>query len=134
MTIISLGRLDVRFGADCVAKVSQRALPSKVSNNRIPKGPFLESKISAPKLNLELYSSVHLTLLHMHLDPDFDYLTYGDQGERARQLSAKIGAKEDIIAFYAGLKDVRDKRLIYAYRPIFRGRNRFSGKGALRST
>jgi hypothetical protein len=23
---------------------------------------------------------------HMHLDPDFDYLTYGDQGERAKQL------------------------------------------------
>ena len=25
----------------------------------------------------------HLHAQHMHLDPDFDYLTYGDQGERA---------------------------------------------------
>jgi Nucleotide modification associated domain 3 len=25
----------------------------------------------------------HLRARHMHLDPDFDHLTYGDQGERA---------------------------------------------------
>ena len=26
----------------------------------------------------------HLRARHMHLDPDFDYLSYGDQGARAR--------------------------------------------------
>jgi hypothetical protein len=26
----------------------------------------------------------HLREQNMHLDPDFDYLTYGDQGERAK--------------------------------------------------
>lgn len=29
---------------------------------------------------------VHLRMRHMHLDPDFEHLTYGDQGERAKQL------------------------------------------------
>jgi hypothetical protein len=29
----------------------------------------------------------HLSAKHMHLDPDFERLTYGDQGRRARQLS-----------------------------------------------
>jgi hypothetical protein len=32
----------------------------------------------------------HLQPRHMHLDPDFDYLTYGDQGERAKQLRANL--------------------------------------------
>src|SRR5207247_1553770 len=30
----------------------------------------------------------HLAERHMHLDPDFAHLTYGDQGERAKQLRA----------------------------------------------
>jgi hypothetical protein len=61
----------------------------------------------------------HLAPQHMHLDPDFDYLTYGDQGERAKQLSEKVRNKGDIIAFYAGLKDVRGKQLIYAIIGLF---------------
>jgi Nucleotide modification associated domain 3 len=61
----------------------------------------------------------HLTLQHMHLDPDFDYLTYGDQGERAKQLLAKVGTKGDIIVFYAGLKDARVKQLTYAIIGLF---------------
>jgi Nucleotide modification associated domain 3 len=32
----------------------------------------------------------HLRARHMHLDPDFDYLSYGDQGARARQLRTKL--------------------------------------------
>lgn len=61
----------------------------------------------------------HLAPRHMHLDPDFDYLTYGDQGERAKQLSAKVGNKGDIIVFYAGLKDAREEQLIYAIIGMF---------------
>lgn len=34
----------------------------------------------------------HLQMRHMHLDPDFEHLTYGDQGERARQLRANLSA------------------------------------------
>jgi hypothetical protein len=55
----------------------------------------------------------HLHALHMHLDPDFVYLTYGDQGERAKQLKANLGCG-DLLVFYAGLADVRAKALVYA--------------------
>jgi hypothetical protein len=51
---------------------------------------------------------------HMHLDPDFQHLTYGDQGERARQLAQHL-SPGDWIVFYAGLADVRQPRpLVYA--------------------
>ena len=51
---------------------------------------------------------------HMHLDPDFGHLTYGDHGQRARQIADKLGPG-DLLVFYAGLKDVRDsERLVYA--------------------
>ena len=50
----------------------------------------------------------------MHLDPDFSCLTYGDQGQRAKQIKDKLGAG-DLIVFYAGLQDVRTPHhLIYA--------------------
>lgn len=50
---------------------------------------------------------------YMHLDPDFEYLTYGDKGERARQLQAQL-APGDSIVFYAGLADASEaRRLVY---------------------
>lgn len=50
----------------------------------------------------------------MHLDPDFGHLTYGDKGERAKQIRAGLG-RDDMILFYAGLADVRGaSRLVYA--------------------
>lgn len=51
----------------------------------------------------------------VHLDPDFEHLTYGDDGKRrGRQLAGmKPG---DFIAFFAGLRPIRDcgHRLWYA--------------------
>jgi Nucleotide modification associated domain 3 len=50
----------------------------------------------------------------MHLDPDFDHLTYGDTGQRANQLRKNLSSG-DFIVFYAGLSDVGGgSRLIYA--------------------
>ena len=50
----------------------------------------------------------------MHLDPDFAHLTYGDQGQRAVQISLKV-ASGDLLVFYAGLADIhRNPRLVYA--------------------
>ncbi len=46
----------------------------------------------------------HLAHRHMHLDPDFQHLTYGDQGQRARQLAGLDPG--DCLAFYASLIDV----------------------------
>jgi Nucleotide modification associated domain 3 len=55
----------------------------------------------------------------MHLDPDFDNLTYGDQGERANQLRRKL-SQGDRIIFYSGMKDVHDRsRLVYAIIGMF---------------
>jgi hypothetical protein len=55
----------------------------------------------------------HLCPRHMHLDPDFYHLTYGDQGERAKQLLANLGSG-DLLVFYAGLADSRTTMLVYA--------------------
>jgi Nucleotide modification associated domain 3 len=56
----------------------------------------------------------HLCARQMHLDPDFQHLTYGDQRERAKQLRANLSA-DDLIVFYAGLRDIHDRaRLVYA--------------------
>jgi len=50
----------------------------------------------------------------MHLDPDFGQLTYGDQGQRARQIQDKL-TMGDLIVFYAALRDVQPStRLVYA--------------------
>lgn len=48
-----------------------------------------------------------------HADPDFASLTYGDRRQRARQIREKLGPG-DLLVFYAGLRDVRDRRLVYA--------------------
>jgi Nucleotide modification associated domain 3 len=61
----------------------------------------------------------HLRAHNMHLDPDFDYLTYGDQGERAKQLRTKL-SQGDRIVFYSAMKDVHDGlRLVYAIIGMF---------------
>jgi len=61
----------------------------------------------------------HLASAHMHLDPDFDYLTYGDQGQRAFQIQSKLDSG-DLLVFYAAFKDVRPTpRLIYALIGLF---------------
>src|SRR2546421_10279095 len=50
---------------------------------------------------------------NMHLDPDFTHLTYGDQGERAKQI-LKL-SEGDLIVFYSGLKDLhKNPQLVYA--------------------
>lgn len=51
---------------------------------------------------------------NMHLDPDFDHLTYGDRRQRAFQIQAHLGPG-DLIVFYAGLRDIHPSpRLVYA--------------------
>jgi hypothetical protein len=50
----------------------------------------------------------------MHLDPDFEHLTYGDGGSRANQIKGKL-KRRDLLVFYSGLKDVHSSiRLVYA--------------------
>ncbi len=50
-----------------------------------------------------------------HLDPDFDELTYGDQGQRGKRISSLLTAG-DLLAFFAALHPVDgpSRPLIYA--------------------
>ena len=50
-----------------------------------------------------------------HLDPDFEQLTYGDQGQRGKRITALLTAG-DLLAFFAALRPVDGPRrpLIYA--------------------
>lgn len=56
----------------------------------------------------------------MHLDPDFDHLTYGDVGSRrgARLVSMVSG---DFLVFYGGLRPIHEspQRLVYALLGIY---------------
>lgn len=87
-----------------------------------PVHPGLEKPYSTLTLKLASFQvelPAHLRMHHMHLDPDFVHLTYGDQGERAKQLQKNLRGGDRII-FYAGLADTRDKgRLIYAIIGMF---------------
>jgi hypothetical protein len=56
----------------------------------------------------------------MHLDPDFEHLTYGDNGA-SRGAKLKRFNDGDLLVFYAGLRPISDnrKRLMYALVGLF---------------
>jgi hypothetical protein len=79
--------------------------------------PFSALTLALSKFGVSLPAA--LLHRHMHLDPDFGYLTYGDQGERAKQLWMNLQCG-DLVVFYAALADIRaEKRLLYAIIGLF---------------
>jgi len=50
----------------------------------------------------------------MHLDPDFEYLTYGDDGNKRGKVLGTL-VEDDLVVFYAGMRstDLAQKPLIY---------------------
>lgn len=56
----------------------------------------------------------HLQGQPTHLDPDFDHLTYGDQGQRGRAIATL--QRHDLLAFFASFRslDDPDTPLVYA--------------------
>lgn len=77
----------------------------------------LEKPYASPRLlaNLKRFGVTlpeHLRDRNMHLDPDFEHGTYGDQGQRAKQLE-KL-EKGDMIVFYASLWAHNQNKLVYA--------------------
>ncbi len=71
----------------------------------------------ALRFDFDLESSLGLprSLLDraMHLDPDFEWLTYGDNGDK-RGAEIKHLSEGDLLVFYAGLQSVRaSRKLIY---------------------
>lgn len=51
---------------------------------------------------------------YMHLDPDFEHLTYGDDGNRRGKVLRTL-TEDDLLVFYAGMRstDLAEKWLIY---------------------
>lgn len=54
----------------------------------------------------------HLAGERMHLDPDFQTLTYGDTRTRGKKLADF--RQDDLVVFFAGLESIWDKSLVYA--------------------
>jgi len=63
----------------------------------------------------------NLASANMHLDPDFEHLTYGDSGIRRGKGLTDLGPG-DIVVFYSGLKPVAacDRQLVYALVGLYR--------------
>ncbi len=79
--------------------------------------PRLEAFCRGRKVDLQgdLKFPTEVVGRHMHLDPDFDFLTYGDDGTRRGAGILKL-SPHDLLVFYAGLRPVTacEHRLIYA--------------------
>lgn len=84
--------------------------------------PHLYKFCSDQKLDLkaDLCFPSELENQMMHLDPDFEKLTYGDWGNRRGKGISKL-TNGDLIAFYAGLKPIKPcgQKLIYALIGIY---------------
>lgn len=80
--------------------------------------PYAALRPALAKFGVDL--PLHLQMRHMHLDPDFEHLTYGDSGERAKQLRANLRGG-DLIVFYAALADTSGaaQQLVYALIGLF---------------
>lgn len=88
------------------------AIPEYTATHAGLEEPYSELTPALSKFSITLPS--HLSSAHMHLDPDFDHLTYGDSGQKARQIRGAINPG-DYAVFYAGLRDTRRApQLIYA--------------------
>lgn len=69
---------------------------------------YPQSNPKQVKLPGELFRS------NLHLDPDFEYLTYGDNGDKRGSGIASL-QRGDVVVFYSGLRSIaRQPRLIYA--------------------
>jgi hypothetical protein len=75
--------------------------------------------MTAPAHQVQLPSN--LAAANMHLDPDFEHLTYGDSGTRRGKVLADLGSG-DVVVFYSGLKPVTasEHRLVYALVGLYR--------------
>ena len=88
------------------------AIPESSPTHPCMNKPY--AALHAPLAEHRILLPEHLATQDMHLDPDFDQLTYGDGGERGKQIRAKAGPG-DLLVFYAGLRDVLPAdRLVYA--------------------
>jgi hypothetical protein len=78
----------------------------------------LETNFNEFKRSVEKLNAIFPTILNgqaTHLDPDFRYLTYGDQGQRAARIQKIVSESDNsFLVFYAALRDAQTSALIYA--------------------
>jgi hypothetical protein len=122
---ITMRCLLVRVGADKTAGGGCWNAPMHLQTNEfvyaaIPETRAVYSGLEKPYTALvptltkfDVVLPDNLSAKSMHLDPDFFHLTYGDRGERAKQIKEKLGWNDKIF-FYSSLKDVHSSKLIYA--------------------
>ena len=120
----------VRVAADQSDGGGNWNAPVDTSSCRFAYVPIPESKPNRPSFETpyslfgpaiaEFGCSLPAHLMHqrMHLDPDFEYLTYGDRGSKGRQISGNLG-QDDLLVFYSGLRDAHSRALVYAIIGIF---------------
>lgn len=87
------------------------AIPESKNILRGHERPYLSPSILNRLQQFNVHLPDHLRNCHMHLDPDFENCTYGDQGQRAKQLRQLNHG--DMIVFYAGLRSINDGKLVY---------------------
>lgn len=77
-----------------------------------PDRPYTELDTALSRIGVSLPG--HLRALEMHLDPDFEHLTFGDQGQRGNQIS--VLEEGDFLAFYGAFRryDATNDGLTYA--------------------
>ena len=71
-------------------------------------------------LSSDLFFPTGLLQFSMHLDPDFECLTYGDDG--GRRGAGLVGmSRGDLLVFYGGLRPIHrcEQRLIYALMGVY---------------
>ena len=80
---------------------------------------FEATNAGAPSAHLRLPGG--LSAANMHLDPDFECLTYGDSGRGRGKGLTELGPG-DVVAFYSGLRPVSPcgHRLVYALVGLYR--------------
>lgn len=92
-------------------------IPEGLSTHAGFEKPYIALAPALARFGVEL--PAHLRECNMHLDPDFEHLTYGDVRQRAVQLQTHL-SPDDRIVFYAGLRDTSGaRRLVYAIIGLF---------------
>lgn len=120
----------VRVGADLSAGGGRWNGPVHGSTGKFAYVPIPESRPTRTGLETT-YASIepaldsirvklpqHLIGSRTHLDPDFEHLTYGDRGNKGRQLARDL-SEDDLVVFYAGLKDIDTQKLAYTIIGLF---------------
>jgi hypothetical protein len=101
--------------------------PCDIESGSFTYVPIPESKKQHPTLSTQFDEFRHavgrfgMSLppeLHsqpVHLDPDFRYLTYGDQGQRAARIRSIVSESDNsFLVFYVSLRDAQTAALVYA--------------------